>query len=171
MDDTLPPSGARIRSLLFVALVGVSLIAYLALPQDSRAEAIGSELLVLMASAVSAVAILRWAGGWPGARAIAALWALVAVVELLFLIMDLVTDGSYGPRPTDALLLAFLVPVGFAMRDEYGVHFHRGDRRAVTLDVLVLSVSLAAIAYVLIRPVAADAVTLVSVAVASIVGA
>lgn len=171
MDDTLPLPHARARGLGFATLVGASLVVYLLVPQDSRAEVVGSTLLVLVASVVSAVTILRWADGWPGARWVAALWGVVALAELLFLAMDLIAPGSYGPRVTDLLMLGFLVPVGFAMRAEYAAHFEPADQRAVALDVVGISLSLAAIAYVLLKPEGADAVTTMSTAVTAIVGA
>lgn len=171
MDDTLPLPHARARGLGFLALAGLSVAVYLALPQDTRAEALGSEVLVLVASAVSAVAILRWADGWPGATWVALLWGVVALAELSFLTMDLIAPGSYGPRATDILMLGFLVPVAFAMREEYAAHFEAADRRAVALDVVGISLSLAAIVYVLLKPEAADAVTTLSVTVTAIVGA
>jgi PAS domain S-box-containing protein len=169
MDDTLPPSHARARGLVILALTVASVLVYVRLSDDARSAAIGSEILVLVASTVSAIAIALWAGRWPGGRAIAAMWGLIALAELVFLVTDLVAPGSYGPRASDVLMLTFLVPLAYAMRAQYGAHFEPADSRALTLDVVVISMSLAAIVYVLMRPGDADGPTIVSVAIVAIV--
>jgi PAS domain S-box-containing protein len=171
MDDTDLPSRAWPRTVLFLGLVTILVVAYLALPHDSRAEAVGSELLVVLASVISAIAIVRWASGWPGSREIAAMWGLIGLAELVFLVLDLADAGAYGPRPADVSLLLFLVPLALAMRAEYAAHFDAKDQRAIAIDVVVISMSMAAIAYVVMRPAGADGLTIVSTAVMSILGA
>jgi PAS domain S-box-containing protein len=170
MDDTASPR-TRVRALGTLAFAGVCLVVYLVLPQDSREEAIGSEVLLLVASLAAAGAIARWSRGWPGAGAIAALWAAVALADIGFIVLDLLEPGGYGPRVADVALLLLLVPLGFAMRAEFGAHFEERDRRAIAFDVVLIAVSLAAIAYVLLRPADADAATIVSTAVWSVLAA
>lgn len=171
MDDALPPPHARARGLAITALAGMSVLVYLATSGDPRTAALVSEALVFLASAVAAVTIARWSGAWPGSRWIAAMWGLVAAADLVFLLMDLGAPGAYGPRPTDALMLAVLVPLGLAMRAEYGVHFAPEDRRALVLDVGVIALSLASIAYVVLKPADADAMTTVTATAVAIVAA
>jgi PAS domain S-box-containing protein len=75
---------------------------------------------------------------------------------LLFLVLDLANHGDYQPRLTDLVLLLILLPLGGAARIEYEDHFGGRDRREVEVDVALITASVAAIVYVLIRPFGAD---------------
>jgi PAS domain S-box-containing protein len=171
MEQALAPSQARTRAIVSSVVTVVALGAYLALPDDTHAEAVGSAIIVAVSSIGSGLAIWRWSLGWPGGRSVAMLWGALGLAALLFLVFDLVEPGIYEPRITDLLFLGFLVPLAFAMRSEEEAHFEPRDRRAITIDVALISVSFAAIAYVLMRPGDADGITIMSAAVLSTVAA
>jgi PAS domain S-box-containing protein len=158
MDDVVAPSVAA-RAWALLGLAAASLAVY-ALAPAGRPEALACEALVTIACGLSALSVLRWGGGWPSRRGLAALLAVVGAGNLLFLALDLVSPGIYGPRTSDVLFLLVLVPLAFAARSEFRAHFEPQDRREVAIDVGLITASIASIAYVLIRP--ADATPLAS---------
>jgi len=158
----------RAAALLAVALVG--LLTYAVLP-DGRSRALGSELLVVGACLVGVVAITRWSEGWPSARAFRALLSVLGLAVLAFFVLDVTRVGMYEPRWTDLSLLAFLVPLAFVGHSEFASHFDRHDQREIAVDVVLLALSLAAIAFLTLLPSGADTVTLVAAAVFATIGA
>ena len=145
-----------------VALVGIAaalaIAAYLLL-DHGRTLAIGSEAIAVGACFLAAGVIFIWGRGraaWPSAGYLGWTLVLLGLGDLLFLGIDLVNHGDYRPRLSDLLFLLVLVPIAAAARVEYDDHFGERDRREVEVDVALITASLAAIAYVLIRPFGAD---------------
>src|SRR6202795_680293 len=146
------------RSDVAVALLGIgaalAIAAYLLLPEGRRL-AIGSEVLAVITCFVAAGVIFasgRGRAAWPSAGYLGWTLVLLGLGDLLFLAIDLAHHGNYRPRATDFFFLLILVPVAGAARIEYEDHFGDRDRREVEVDVALITASLAAIAYVLIRP-------------------
>jgi len=170
MEDVVAPSRARLAGLLS-ALALAAVGAYLVVPSGTHAQALVSEALVVATCLVSAFLILRFGAGWPSARELAAILLVVGAGNLLFLVVDVVEPDAYRPRPLDLLFLLFLIPIAMAFRAEFRDHFTPQDRREVGIDVTLITASLAAIGYVLLRPAGGDAVASSSIAVFVIVAA
>ena len=155
--EVVAPSRTR-RVLVLLVLATASVALYAALPTDQRAQARGSESLFAATSLVAALLVLRGARAWPSRRSIGFFLLLVGVGALTFLASDLAGGDGYQPAPTDLAFLVLLVPLALALRDEFRAHLETRDRRESAIDIALISFSLAAVAYTLLRPVDADAV-------------
>ena len=71
----------------------------------------------------------------------------------------------------DLAFLLFLVAVILPARAEYADHFRREDRREISVDVALITASLAFLGYMLLRPMNADAVTSMSTLVFATIAA
>ncbi|HLB40015.1 MAG TPA: PAS domain-containing sensor histidine kinase [Actinomycetota bacterium] len=103
-------------------------------------------------------------GGWPGGRRIGLAFLLLGGVAAVFSTAR-ASSGGLQPHVADVVLLGLLVPFILAAGDEFQAHFTAADRREVSADVLLLTASIAAILYVVIRPI--DASTPAGVAAAT----
>ncbi|HEY7478476.1 MAG TPA: PAS domain-containing sensor histidine kinase [Actinomycetota bacterium] len=168
--EVVAPSRTR-RVLVILVLAAVSVALYAALPADTRAQARGSESLFAATALVAAFLVLRAALGWPSRRSIAFLLMLVGVGALTFLLSDVLGGTGYRPAWSDLAFLILLVPLVLALRDELRAHLAPRDRRETAIDVALISFSLAAIAYTLLRPADADAVVSSSTAVFALLAA
>jgi PAS domain S-box-containing protein len=168
MDDTAPSPRPRAAALCLLA--GATLTAYLIAPAG-RAQNLVSDACVAVAAAASAVAVARWSRGWPSARPIAVMFGMLSAACVAFLVRDLLDPGAYMPEPVDLMALAILVPLGGTMRREFNAHIPQHDRWELAIDVGLFAASLAAIAYLLVRPIGSDAVASGSAGVFSILAA
>jgi len=109
--------------------------------------------------------------GWPGQRSLGIALLVVGAAAMVFGLVGVATDRAFEPHALDMLLLVILVPFIAAARDEFAAHFDEPYRREVIADVAVLSLSLAAIAYIVIVPPNAGTDAAVAAATFAILGA
>ena len=108
---------------------------------------------------------------WPGVRAVAIAFLLVGAAAAIFAIGGMSSDTAVHPHLADVAMLALVVPFAMAGHDEFVAHLAPRERREVAADVLLLTLSLAAIAYVVLRPPGATTAAAVSAATFAIVAA
>ncbi|HEX6845314.1 MAG TPA: hypothetical protein VF235_09385, partial [Actinomycetota bacterium] len=139
--------------LAVVSLIG---LATLTLAGNRHMGGVPVSRLWMMASgAWSAWLVHRHARGWPGARAIVLLLLLMAAASLGSLVLhDTGTEGS--PSVWDAAYLLFLIPIGMIGSAEFAAHFEKPQRADTALDVALLALGAAALAYPFARPIGAD---------------
>jgi PAS domain S-box-containing protein len=166
MSDVASPSRSGVAGALLLVAAAAAVTVYMLLPAG-RTAAIGSEIIAVTSCFVAAVVMLapgRKRPAWPSAPYVGLTVVFIGLANLIFLILDISQHGDYQPRAIDALFLLVLVPLSGAARAEYKQHFSARDRREVAVDAMLITASLAAIAYVLIRPVGADAQVAISAA-------
>ena len=137
----------------------VSVGTYLAFPSGSDEQAFAAEALIAGSCFLSGGIILRAVGkgrGWPGSAYLAWALFLLGAVSLVFLTMTIRDPGLYVPGPSDLAFALFLVPIVGLARAEYREHFEVRDRREIGVDVFLITASLTALLYVMIRPIEAD---------------
>jgi PAS domain S-box-containing protein len=152
------PSPRQSRTVAVLAVVAVAcLLALLTVEHGTAAFAVVRSLTSGVALIAAGIAIVQARGrSWPGARSLGAALILAGAAGALFGLLGWFTDRAFQPHVVDALMLVLLAPFLAATRDELATHFDQPYRREVTADVAVLAVSLAAIAYVAIKPVPAS---------------
>ena len=159
-EAVAPPRSDRPRlSVAVLGLAAALAVVVYALMPGGRTLTIGSEAIAVTTCFVAAGVIFvsgRRRSAWPSAEYLGWTLVLLGLGGLLFLAIDLTHHGDYRPRATDLLFLLLLIPLGGAARTEYEDHFGASDKREVEVDVALITASLAAIAYVLIRPFGAD---------------
>ncbi|GIU97501.1 MAG: hypothetical protein KatS3mg013_1304 [Actinomycetota bacterium] len=158
------PLAAPVAFLLLIAAAG--LIATVAVEAGTRAQTVVASA-TSAAGALAAAAIVAGRGranGWPAARGIAAALALAALAALAIGSFGALTSAPFGPRWTDVALLALAIPLLAGIQREFQAHFDPTDRRDIAMDVWLLAASVAALLYLVIRPLNADAVTSASAA-------
>lgn len=149
---------ARSRTPLAIAILAVAVAGSVSLVAVGHRHVGGMPVsrLWLIASALwGAWLVHRRARAWPGARATVALLILMAGGSVLFAWLHRNEMGS-APSVYDALFLTFLIPIFFVVRGELGAHFEPSQRADTALDVALLSIGAASLAYPFVRPVDAD---------------
>lgn len=146
----------RPRAVAAVPLLAATtaVVAYLLLP-EGRTRNLAAEAFVIGTNLVAAVTILGGSGHdktWRSARYFATVSVLVTLVGGVLLAMDLRRQTPTS-GPVDLIFLLFLIPILGAAREEYHGHFPAQDRREIAIDATLISASLAAICYVIVRPV------------------
>src|SRR5438477_590458 len=157
-------------------LVALAIVCLLALLLAETGTTASSVVRALTAGASFVLAGLTIAGasrtdGWPGQRALGTALLVVGVAAMLFGLVGVATNRVFEPHAVDVLLLAILFPFIVAAREEFAAHFDEPYRREVIADVAVLSLSLAAIAYIVIVPPNPSAASAISAATFAILGA
>lgn len=155
-----PPAVA----LLLAAPAAV--VGYLQLPPGLPRE-LGGEVLVIVMNALAAIAMFARARGsapWRSVRHLATVAMLLAIAAGILLTLDL-REKTPEPSLLDLSFLLFLLPLLGNAREEYRRHFPPEDRREIAIDATLITASLAAICYMIIRPV--DAATTVSLSAAT----
>ncbi len=160
MQDAVVSSRPRLflGGILALAAV-VSVGTYLAFPSGSREQAFAAEALIAGSCFLSGGVILRAVGrgqGWPGSAYLAWALFLLGAASLAFLTMTIRDPGLYVPGPSDLAFALFLIPIVGLARAEYREHFEVRDRREIGVDVFLITASLTALLYVMIRPIEAD---------------
>ena len=122
---------------------------------------------------VAGIVVIRSAAisTWPGVRAVAIAFLLVGAAAAIFAVGTMSSDTAVHPRLADVAMLALVVPFAMAGHDEFVAHLAPRERREVAADVLLLTLSLAAIAYVVLRPPGATTAAAVSAATFAILAA
>ena len=172
IDAAVPRRSRSLAAVLTVAAV-VSVVVYVVLPAG-RPAALGSATIAGLSCFLAAGLIFgsaRRPDAWPSARYLGWVILLLGLGITLFLVTDVTHHGHYEPRSSDAALLVFLIPLIGAARVEYRGHFRRVDRREIGIDVGLITGSFTAIAYVMLRPVGADATVAVSAATFAVLAA
>ncbi|HEV8088906.1 MAG TPA: ATP-binding protein [Actinomycetota bacterium] len=166
------PSPRRILPVL-VALAIVCLIALLLADPGTTASSVTRALTAGASFVLAGVTVMGAArsDGWPGQRSLGIALLVVGAAAMVFGLVGVATDRAFEPHALDVLLLVILVPFIAAARDEFAAHFDEPYRREVIADVAVLSLSLAAIAYIVIVPPNAGADAAVAAATFAILGA
>ena len=173
MDHAAPrrPSRALGGALVLIAL-GATL-TYLLLPSDGVTLGRVAQVLAAFTAFLSAAVIrsgirrgVSWAGGAPLALAM----FMLGVADLVFLVMD-VAGSRYAPRAGDTVFLLLLVPVVALAGNEFRAHFESPDRREIAADVTLVTVAVASILYVLLRPQNATSITGLSTVVWAVLAA
>jgi PAS domain S-box-containing protein len=124
---------------------------------DGRAALIAAGLAAV--TFVAAAVLRRSArdqAAWPGARYLAMALLLLALGEAAILVAEIRGATPLGPGALDVLFLLPLIPFARAARDAYRAHLPRRELAEVEADVVLIMVSLAAILYLVIRPIGAD---------------
>ncbi len=174
MSEVRTRAQPRSLSVIPVSIAIAAVAAYLVLPQGRRASELMGEELVVATSVFAAWIIMstrRGDGAWNTTRWLAAANVVLAASAAILLVVDLASRRAPHSGVGDSLFLAFLVPVVGAVRCEFRVHLPADDRREVAVDAALICASLAAIAYVMIRPDGASITTSISAAVFAIVAA
>ena len=175
-DGTMSDVSVRRRSIsaatlpLLAAAVAVVVSA---LAPPGRTQTLVSEACVVALNLIAAACIFgrhRPEESKRSSRFFASFLILLALAGTALFVVDL-QRLSPEPRSLDVLFLLFLVPVLGAAREEYRGHFPGDDRREIAIDATLIAASLAAICYVIIRPVGADATESLSAGTFAIVSA
>jgi len=166
------PSPRRMIPVL-VALAIVCLIALLLADPGTTASSVTRALTAGASFVLAGVTVMGAArsDGWPGQRSLGIALLVVGAAAMVFGLVGVATDRAFEPHALDVLLLVILVPFIAAARDEFAAHFDEPYRREVIADVAVLSLSLAAIAYIVIVPPNAGTDAAVAAATFAILGA
>jgi len=166
------PSPRRMIPVL-VALAIVCLIALLLADPGTTASSVTRALTAGASFVLAGVTVMGAArsDGWPGQRSLGIALLVVGAAAMVFGLVGVATDRAFEPHALDMLLLVILVPFIAAARDEFAAHFDEPYRREVIADVAVLSLSLAAIAYIVIVPPNAGTDAAVAAATFAILGA
>ena len=133
------------------AIIGLAI--ELSIDASTRGTLALSGALLVVSYAVGAVTIWFAGHDWPARRAVAVALGLTALTLIAFLAAALTrTMGPNQPSYVDLVFLTALVPLGFAVRAEFRAHFDARERRDVTADVALMTLAVASLVYVLIRP-------------------
>jgi signal transduction histidine kinase len=153
------PSRQRSRSVAIVPLLAAAAaVVWYVLTDQGRTQHLVGEALVAGTNLISAASILsgsRSERSWRSARAFAMLMALLAVAAAALFVVELRHETPQSGW-FDVLFLLFLAPILGAAREEYHGHFPPEDRREIAIDATLIGASLAAICYVIVRPLDAD---------------
>ena len=139
---------------LLACLAVAGAVATLVVNAEGSSSAVAAATTSGIAALASAI-VIRIHGrahGWPGADGLAGGLALVGVASLGFAVAGTLDDMTYRARAADLAFLVILVPLTFALRQEFRTHFDAADRREIAIDVWLLAGSVAALVYIVIRP-------------------
>lgn len=165
------------RSPWTAILLGLTAIAvvvvYALLPSGSHTQALVSQVMVAITCVLGALVLARAVqeGAWRGAIWLAWILVLVGIGNALLFVLDASRPGGYEPRWSDALFLVLMFPLLKLAGAEAKEHFDPRERRELTIDLLLVTASLTAVLYLLIRPVGADGPTSLSAAVFALLAA
>lgn len=161
MRDRRPSSGARATVVVLVLTAAALVAAYLVRFDDERTRTLVRDAVPTTAAFVAGLSILRSRrrrAAWASAAFLGAGMLGIAGVEAGLLIGD-VTGATFGPSPFDLAFvpigLLFLIPVKL----EFDSHLRKEDRSEISTDVWLIAAALSTVAYVVLRPAGADAMT------------
>jgi two-component system sensor histidine kinase DegS len=168
------PIPQRPRSVAVVPLLAAAAaVVWYVLSAPGRTQHLVGEAIVAGTNLIAAASILsgsRAGRTWRSARSFAVLIALLAGAAATMFTIELRHDTPQSGA-FDVVFLLFLVPILGAARAEYHGHFPPEDRREIAIDATLIGASLAAIAYVIVRPLDADATQSLSAATFAIIAA
>jgi PAS domain S-box-containing protein len=170
MERVAVPRTAWVVALGVFAAVGIGI--ELAVDPGTRGSLMLSGVFLVAAYAAGSLGAYLGGTSWPARRPIAVALGLTAVTLAAYLVIALSRNmGPSEPSYLDVVFLAVLVPFGFAVRAEFAAHFDARGRREVVADVVLVTLAIAAIVYIAIRPPGADAQTSVSALVFALIAA
>ncbi|MBA3691444.1 MAG: PAS domain S-box protein [Actinobacteria bacterium] len=158
---------------LIATAIGVTVV-FLIAPESREARAALTHGTLFVCSVVATVVVGRHnrsTDGWQSGRALAAGLALSAAGTGGLLLWDVVGDTRAIPSAWDLGFLLFMVAVMMPAGAEYMDHFRPEDRREISVDVALITLSLAFLGYLLLRPVGADLATSMSTLVFATISA
>ena len=158
-----PRHAGTLAGLVAVALLCAATL--LLVTPGSEHYAVVRSAAAAVACIVAGLAIVTSASTWPGARAVGIAFLLVGGAAAVLAITGFFTETVLRPHVADVAMLVLVVPFVVAGREEFLAHVESRDRREVLADVLLLTLSLAAIGYVALRP--ADATVAAGVSAAT----
>ena len=161
--DPSPRHAGALTGLFAVALLGAATL--LLVTPGSEHYAVVRAGTAAVAFIVAGIVIATSASPWPGAQFVAAAFLLVGVATAGLAIAGSITDTALRPHVADVAMLALVLPFALVGRQEFTAHLEPRDRREVLADVSLLTLSLAAIGYVALRP--ADATVAASISAAT----
>jgi PAS domain S-box-containing protein len=168
MSTVAVPRARLYTGSVLLAAAVTAVVGYALLPAGTRLQVLASDVMVAASCLLSGGVILRAIGrgqAWPGSAPLAWLVFLVGGANIAFLLFDVQNPGVYEPRPTDTLFLLFLVPLAMAAFEEFREHFSDPDRRDLTIDVVLITASLTALLYLVLRPTDAGQAASLSAAI------
>ena len=175
MSDTVVRPRARLGTGLFLGIAGAAAVAtYLAFPSGSRDQARASEIMIAGACLLSGGLMLRAVGqgrAWRGTVPLAYALFMVGAVNIALLATDLNERGVYQPRLTDLAFVAFLVPLVLFAQAEFHDHFDDRDSVEIGTDVFLITASVTALIYVIVRPFDASPQASITAAIFSMITA
>ncbi len=175
MSDVADRPRARVATGLFLAVTAVAGVStYLAFPGGTEQQALASEAMVAGACLLSGGMILRGVGtghAWRGAVYLAYALFLVGLANVVFLVTDVGSTGSYEPKTTDLAFALFLAPLILYARAEFRDHFDERDGLEIGTDVFLIVASVTALTYVVIRPIDASIHASTAAAIFSVLAA
>ena len=154
-----PSNRWRLAAAVFLVAVAVAVVAvYLRLPSGSRSLALAVNALIaatcIVSGVVIALAIRR--GAWRGSGWLAWTLLLLGSINALLFVLD-VSDLAVHPRHSvEFLFLVLLLPLVGLAGAESRAHLGPSERRELGIDSLLITASLTAILYLVIRPVGAS---------------
>jgi PAS domain S-box-containing protein len=174
MSVVAVPRTRLVAGTVLVLAAVVAVVGYLLLPAGTRMQILAAEAMVAASCLLSGGMILRAIGrgqAWRGGAALAWLVFMVGAANIAFLIIDVRDPGHYEPRPSDVLFLLFLLPLSIAASEEYREHFGERNRREISVDAFLITASLTALVYIVLRPVDADPAVSISAAIFALLAA
>jgi signal transduction histidine kinase len=173
---TSPPRDARTWPtglVLLVASVAAG-VGFFLFPERGETRVVVAGAIVagscIVAAWVIGVTQVR-RSAWKGAGHLATALLLLAAGDLAFMLFFDYPARQPHASAADLAFLVFAIPIFLAVRDEFRLHFPPDSRREIWVDVMLVTVSLTVIAYVMLRPTAADGVMSASAAVFAILAA
>jgi len=175
MSDVVVRPRARTATGLFLGAAAVAaVVTYLAFPSGSREQGLAAQVMVAGSCLLSGGLILRAVGkgeAWRGTVHLAYALFMLGAVNVVFLVVDLNDGGTYEPRVTDLAFVLFLVPLVQLARAEFHDHFDERDGIEIGTDVFLITASVTALMYVVVRPSDASLQASITAAVFSAVAA
>jgi PAS domain S-box-containing protein len=160
--------------LALLATAAGAVLVVQVVPEGREARAVLAHGTLFVAAVVAAVVVgrnNRSADGWQSGRALGAGLILTAIGTGALVVWDIVGEPRLEPSVWDLAFLVFLVAVILPARAEYVDHFRQEDRREISVDVALITASLAFLGYMLLRPTNADAVVTMSTLVFAAIAA
>ena len=173
MSDADAPRRPAGPLALLAVLAVAGVVTSVVVEPGSREQAITAAITSGVAALVGAwtIRVHGRAGGWPNAEALAAAMGLVGLASIGFAVAGILDDMAYRPRTADLSFLVLLVPLAWAMRQEFRTHFDATDRREIAIDGWLLAGSVAALFYLVMRPDGATTAASVSAATFALLAA
>src|SRR3989442_1343692 len=160
--------------LVIVATGFAAAVTFWSLPAKPKTQSAVADGAVA-AVALLAAGLIAWA--WQTRRPTGANryfvpgLVMLGIASVGFAAADLRARPRFGPGPWDIAFLAFLPVMLWPALAELREHFRPEDRREIEVDILLMSVSLAAIGYLAMRPSGASSQAEISSAIFSILSA
>jgi PAS domain S-box-containing protein len=171
--DAVPSPRHTGTVLALAAVVCACLLSLLTVTPGTAAFAIVRGFASGAALVASGAAVVRMhrGSGWPGARSLGFALLAAGIAGAAFGVAGWAGDAAFAPHAADVVLLLLVAPFLQAAREEFAAHFDEPYRREVIADVTLLAIALAAISYVVIKPIDAAPDAAISAITFAVLGA